>query len=154
MRTFRDPSRKAIDVVGIGLALFAIALVPWIGYLATTLPSHASAHHWWAAWAGFDVLLALALGAAGIAAFSRSPRLPVLAAVAATLLVVDAWFDTVTAASPSALAVALLEAVAAELPVAAVCIWLAVTAEAVPAPARRRRHLVLVHDASEESRAA
>lgn len=131
MRTFRDPSRKAIDVVGIGLALFAIALVPWIGYLATTLPSHASAHHWWAAWAGFDVLLALALGAAGIAAFSRSPRLPVLAAVAATLLVVDAWFDITTASGGWDLVQAVVLGGVLELPLAVVALLIARHAEQV-----------------------
>jgi hypothetical protein len=96
------------------------------------------------------------LGATGLAAISRSPRLPVLAAVAATLLVVDAWFDTLTAASPAALAVALLEAVAGELPVAAICVWLAAKGATVPAPAAdgRRRHLTLVDEPSGRSRAA
>jgi hypothetical protein len=41
------------------------------------------------------------------------------------LLLVDAWFDVLTAATRSELVVALLEAAFVELPTAAVCILLA-----------------------------
>ena len=49
--------------------------------------------HYDAAWAGFDVMLLVALASAGYFALRRSRY---LVTGAAALLVVDAWFDVVT----------------------------------------------------------
>jgi len=43
------------------------------------------------------------------------------------LLIADAWFDVVTARGTGAIALAMTEALAIELPLALLCIWVAQT---------------------------
>ena len=105
----------------------ALVLVPWIGLLVVSLPCHYSARHWGIAWAGFDAGLALALGLTACAALRRAPWLDRAAVAAGTLLIADAWFNLVTARSTGAIALALTEALAIELPLALLCIWVAQT---------------------------
>jgi hypothetical protein len=105
------------------LALIALALVPWALWLGTVLPSHEVAEHWDIAWAGFDLILAAALLATAISAWRQGPFLQACAASAATLLVVDVWFDLLTASGRD-LTYAIVLAAVAELPLAAVCIWI------------------------------
>jgi hypothetical protein len=106
----------------------ALALLPWTGYLSATLPGKHVAHHWDVAWAGFDLFEALALVLTLFALVRGSPRLPLFAAVAGTALVTDAWFDLSTAHPGSEFTWALVEATLAELPLAALCFWIAVDA--------------------------
>ncbi|MET7933980.1 hypothetical protein [Streptomyces sp. NPDC005322] len=101
------------------------ALVPWLYVLATTLPSTARVTHWNAAWVGLDALQALGLFSTAALRRRGDNRHRLTAAATAALLVVDAWFDTVTAAPGGELAVAVAMAVCAELPLAAVCAALA-----------------------------
>jgi uncharacterized membrane protein len=81
------------------LVLGAVVLIPWTLVLAYRLPARHTAHYWDVAWVGFDIALAAALGATGWAVARRSEWAPVAAAVAATLLLCDAWFDNVLANS-------------------------------------------------------
>jgi hypothetical protein len=129
------------------LAAIALALIPWTAYLSATLPGEHVAHHWDVAWAGFDVFEAAALTATLIALVRRSARLPVFAAIAGTALITDAWFDLLTASPGHDRGWALVQAVLGELPLAALCYWLAydsadatVSADAAP---RRLRQLAL-----------
>jgi hypothetical protein len=110
------------------LALIALALVPWALWLTTVLPSHEVAEHWDLAWAGFDLLLAAALLATAIAAWRQSPLLEAAAACSGTLLVVDAWFDLLTSGGRD-LTYAIALAVVAELPLAALCLFVVLRAE-------------------------
>jgi hypothetical protein len=103
----------------------AIALFPWTAYLSATLPSEHVTHHWDLAWAGFDLFEAAALIAVLIGILRRSPFVPILAAVAGTALLCDAWFDVLTATPGRELAWALVEALAGELPLATLCFWIA-----------------------------
>jgi hypothetical protein len=117
-----------------------------------TLPEQATAAHYDLAWAGFDVGLFLVLAWAAWTAVSRSRWLPVAASLNAAFLVVDAWFDVVTAPGHRELAMALGSALLIELPLAAVSIWLAVNGQRIfehqvtlrvlrrrhPRPGRRR----------------
>ena len=115
---------RAVTVAAWGLAAGAVLLVPWTVYLALTLPRRAIAVHFDLAWAGFDVMLVIVLASSAYAAF-RAPRwLPLWAASAATMLVVDAWFDIVTSRALDKL-IAIVMAVVVELPVAIACVWLA-----------------------------
>ncbi len=75
------------------------------------------------AWVGFDVFELIALAATGYLALRRSRYLALASASAATLLVVDAWFDVVTAPRHRLLEAVVL-AVVIELPLAGVCAWL------------------------------
>jgi len=107
------------------LGLVAVGLLPWIAYLSVTLPSRHIVHHWQVAWVGLDIAEASALVATFVALLRNSPAVTVLASIAGTLLVCDAWFDVVTAQPGSDLAWALAFALLAELPLAALCFWLA-----------------------------
>lgn len=94
-------------------------LVPWIAYLAMTLPHHYEARHWRAAWVGFDVLLTALLGLTVVLAYQRRMLVVLSAFPAAVLLVTDAWFDVLTA-DPSDRLWSILSAVFAEIPLALV----------------------------------
>ena len=103
----------------------ALALFPWTAYLSATLPSEHVTHHWQVAWAGFDLFEAGALVATVVGILRRSSLVPFLAAVAGTALLCDAWFDTVTATPGRDLGWSLLEGVVGEVPLAALCFWIA-----------------------------
>jgi hypothetical protein len=115
-----------VVVVGWVFAALALLMVPWTAYLSVTLPGSSRAPHYALAWAGFDVGLLLAVGLTGVAAVRVSRWLPALAGATAAMLLVDAWFDVVTAPSRREMAVAAVMAVVVELPLAALCAWLAV----------------------------
>ena len=102
----------------------AVGLLPWTAYLSATLPSKHLTEHWDVAWAGLDLFEALALVALFVAVVRRSRFVPMIAAVAGTALVCDAWFD-VTTASGRDFHWALVEAIVAEAPLAVLCFWLA-----------------------------
>jgi hypothetical protein len=107
----------------------AVGLLPWSVWLSVSLnPDHVT-DNWDLAWFGFDTGLALAFGGTAFAAWRRSPWLGVLAGATGTLLVTDAWFDIVLESRVDELRIAVLEAVLAELPGAAICFWLAFRTE-------------------------
>jgi hypothetical protein len=122
----------------------ALFLVPWSVWLASSLPCRYLSEHWGIAWAGFDIALAAALALTGVAALRRTPWLDRAAVAAATLLAADAWFDVVTSRGAAAVALATTEAVAVELPVALLCIWVA--QRFAPPAARERNALVDTHE--------
>jgi hypothetical protein len=105
--------------------LCAVVLVPWTGYLFGTLPPDYTANHWAIAWGGFDIGLAFALASTATLVARRSPYAEVTATVTGTLLVCDAWFDVLTSRGTSAVMQASIEAVLVELPLAALCFWIA-----------------------------
>jgi len=83
------------------------------------------ADHWALAWGGFDLGLAAALAATAVAVLRRAWWTQVVASVAGTMLISDAWFDVLTARGRMTVTLAVVEALAAELPLALVCFWLA-----------------------------
>jgi hypothetical protein len=132
--------RSAEDVVGTAgalaarwarplLVLVAVALLPWTLWLGYSLPTTHTTHHYQLAWIGFDLALAAALAATALGTLRRSAWIVVTAAVAGTLLLCDAWFDVLTAASPRELVQALLLAGLCEIPLAALCFWIVWSAE-------------------------
>jgi fucose 4-O-acetylase-like acetyltransferase len=106
-------------------ALAGLVLVPWTVWLTFSLPAHHESDNWRTVWAGFDLALAAALLATAVCALRRSPWLGPIAAVAGTLLCVDAWFDITLEFGGHHLTSAVLEAVFVELPLAAICFWVA-----------------------------
>jgi hypothetical protein len=112
-----------------GFGTVAVALVPWTVFLAVTLQRTHVTRHWDFAWTGFDVGLALAFAGTALAAWRRSPWLHAFAAATGTLLLVDAWFDVVLESRVDEQRWAILTAVFAELPAAAVCFWIAYRTE-------------------------
>jgi hypothetical protein len=103
----------------------AVVLLPWIAYLAATLPSSVTVRHWPLAWSGLDAAMAAGLAAAAWLAIRRDRRLAFAAASTASLLLADAWFDVYTAPAGRPLIVA-LAGMCAEIGQAAACILLAV----------------------------
>ena len=106
------------------LGVVAVALIPWTLWLTFALPSRHVTHHYRDAWVGFDVALAASFAMTAVAALRLSRWLPIAAAVNTTLLVCDAWFDVVTSGHGGELVEALVEAAAAEVPLAALCAWI------------------------------
>jgi hypothetical protein len=103
----------------------AVVLIPWTVVLFVTLPRHYGANHWRLAWGGFDVGLGISLAVTAFSTLRRSPFGEMAAAITGTLLVCDAWFDVMTSRGSSDLALALASAILIELPLAAVCFWIA-----------------------------
>ena len=132
MRESQEPLGVRIQLprwVTLLLILVAAGLVPWTLYLTFALPSRHVTSHYNLAWVGFDVVLTVSFAATAWAAFRGSQWLVPLAAVTATMLVCDAWFDVVTSIGSGDSIEAILEAIFAELPLAAVCALIVYDAE-------------------------
>jgi hypothetical protein len=106
-----------------------IFLVPWAIWLGATLRPDHTTDRWDVVWTGFDVGLALAFALTAVAAWRRSPWVGSLAATTGTLLIVDAWFDIVLESHENDIRAAIMRAALAELPVAALCYWIAYRTE-------------------------
>ena len=70
-----------------------LVLIPWTIWLTLALPAHHESENWRTVWVGFDLFEAAALITTAVTALRRSPWLAPVAAIAGTLLCVDAWFD-------------------------------------------------------------
>jgi hypothetical protein len=130
---------RVVRWAGPAFALFSLILLPWIAYLAYSLPSRQLSADYDVAWAGFDGMLLVALATTGYFALRRSRYLATAATAAATLLVVDAWFDVMTTLPGQRLEPVALAA-CVELPLASVCVWLSFHTQQV---AERRLVLLL-----------
>jgi hypothetical protein len=105
--------------------VIGVGLLPWAIWLSASLrPEHVS-ERWDLAWSGFDVGLAVCFCGTALAAYRRSPWMGAFAAATGTLLLTDAWFDVMLESHGNELQTAIFEAVAFEIPMAAVCFWIA-----------------------------
>ena len=138
---------RAVRWAGPVFALFSLILLPWIVYLAFSLPSRQVSADYDVAWTGFDVMLLVALASTGYFALRRSRYLATAAVATVTLLVVDAWFDVVTAL-PGQRLEPVAEAVLVELPLATVCVWLGLHTQQLA----ERRLVLLMRRARKEAR--
>jgi hypothetical protein len=75
----------------------SLAMIPWLGYLSTTLPQNYVAHNWPLTWIGFDILLAGFMMATAVFGYLRRQLLVPAAFTTGVLLICDAWFDLMTA---------------------------------------------------------
>jgi hypothetical protein len=110
-------------------ALLAVALVPWVVWLAWTLPERSVSAHYRLGWVGFDVLLCGALARTAWLAWRRSPFVVNVASATAALLVVDAWFDVTTSPGGQDLVVSAVAALGVELPLAVFSLVIAARAQ-------------------------
>jgi hypothetical protein len=118
--------RQGVTVL---FAVVGVALLPWTIWLASSLdPKHVTTR-WDLAWSGFDTALAVMFLLTALAAWLRSPWVGIAAGATGTLLVTDAWFDVVLESHAYEMRLAILLAVVAELPVAALCFWIAYRSE-------------------------
>ncbi len=100
----------------------ATVLFPWVAYLSATLPASATVGAWRTAWVGYDVILAAALAVAGWLVWHRRHLSVVALTVAATLVLVDAWFDVTLSWGTSETWGAVATAALVEIPVAVVLV--------------------------------
>jgi len=115
----------ATRLVACGLAVGGAAMLPWLVFLAVSLPAAAVARHWPAAWVGLDAMEAAGLICTGVLMLRGDARHRLTAIATAALLMADAWFDITTAAPGSGELTSLMMAALAEVPTAALCAWLA-----------------------------
>jgi hypothetical protein len=81
------PSPAVVAAVG------AVALVPWVVYLGTSLPADYTTTNWGGTWQGLDAALAAALAATALSTWRRWPSAALWACAAGVLMLADAWFD-------------------------------------------------------------
>jgi hypothetical protein len=118
--------------VGPMFAAFALILVVWIAILAITLPERGILHNEDLVWVGFDIGLLAGLCWTAWAALRRNRSLPLAAAATGASLITDAWFDVVGSDGHDRLA-AVAMAVILELPLSALCWWLAMHSQELAA---------------------
>jgi hypothetical protein len=111
------------------LTVTAVLLLPWTLWLTFTLPARHVTQHYDVAWVGFDVALLAAFSATSWCAIRGSQWLVPYAAATGTMLVCDAWFDIVISSGGMERLEAVLQAVFAELPLAAACGFIVYDAE-------------------------
>lgn len=121
-----DSARPWQRHLGWALTGAGAAMVPWLFVLAAQLPAQSTAVHWNTVWVGLDSLEALGLASTGMLLRRQDSRAGLTAAATAALLAMDAWFDVLTSAAGADRAVAIAMAAGAELPLAALCAYLAV----------------------------
>ena len=121
LATIRVRSRRTALLYSTG----AVLLVPWTVYLAVTLPRRDLATHYRVAWVGFDTLLVVAIVLTAYFAFRMDDRVQLPAMATATLLIVDAWFDVLTAGRRVDAYQAIATAVCIEIPAALFSLYLA-----------------------------
>jgi hypothetical protein len=112
------------------LIFFAIAaflLVPWSIVLWHTLPSDHLDRNWNLAWSGFDIGLVISLGLTALLGLRKSGWVILTASVAGTLLLIDAWFDCLTAKLGES-GFSLFSAAFIEVPMSLMAFWLAYNA--------------------------
>lgn len=117
---------RRVGWVGRFYLLAATLLVPWVAYLVVVLPTHQLTVHYDLAWVGFDGALAVLLLVTGILVVRRKAAVVLPAAATAAMLLSDAWFDTVTSAQGGPRVMALVLAVAVEVPLAVLSLTVAV----------------------------
>jgi hypothetical protein len=99
----------------------AIALIPWMIYLAFTLPDNYVAYNWPATWIGFDCVLITSMIATAVLGWLRRELVILPGFTTGVLLVCDAWFDIMTA-GPHQVWVSVSTAALINVPLAAIMI--------------------------------
>ncbi len=120
-----DAIRARSRRMALAYAAAAVLLIPWTVYLAVTLPRRDIDTHYRGAWVGFDILLVVAILLTAYYAFRMDDRVQLPATATATLLIVDAWFDVMTAGRRANLYQAVLMALCIEIPAAIFSLYLA-----------------------------
>jgi hypothetical protein len=142
------PLRQALHMprwLGPFAVCFMAGFLPWIVYLSLTIPARSHTSHYDIAWIGFDCAMWVVIGMLAFCAFTGRAATGPFAAVAATMLVLDGWFDVTTSQSGGQFLTALILALCAELPLAIICAWAAINAELVRARAYRRLRARWLH---------
>ncbi|WP_265443173.1 hypothetical protein [Flexivirga meconopsidis] len=116
----RTELRRARRRRAIALTITAVCtalLLPWVVYLALTLPDQYVAHAWALTWTGFDALLVVMLGLTAFFAWKRRVLVVLTSFATGVLLLADAWFD-ITTADPDDVRLSIVSAIVVEIPLA------------------------------------
>ena len=119
------PTRVVPRWVGWLVIAAGAATLPWVAGLSFVLPTRHEAAHYDASWIGFDLALCAMLLRTGWLAQKGREHIELSAAITGTLLLVDAWFDVVTADDNHEFILAMTLAVVAEIPLAVLFLWIA-----------------------------
>ena len=103
----------------------ALILVPWTIYLGASLPSHHLSAHWDVSWSGLDTAIVVMMLTTGLLAYRRSRLLTITSSTVGSLLLVDAWFDTMSEKNGGQFHQALFLAVILEIPMALTSYYIA-----------------------------
>lgn len=104
------------------LLVIAGVLLAWTIVLGSLMHGQAEVRNWSVSWIGMDLLQVVGLVVTSQLLARRARLVSPAAAATATLLILDAWFDVMTAEGGAAWYLALAMAAFAELPAA---LWLA-----------------------------
>jgi hypothetical protein len=99
-------------------------MVPWVFVLGRSLPETTQVRHWPAVWIGLDLAMALGCATTACLVHRGDVRARLSASAVAALMVMDAWFDVLTAQAGAEFTQALVCAVP-ELALAGLCAYLA-----------------------------
>jgi hypothetical protein len=110
---------RRVRVLLMGISV--LVLIPWIGYLAWTLPQTYTANNWAATWIGFDAILLVLMAGTLLLGWQRRFAVILGAFATGVLLGCDAWFDVMTA-RPGDVGDSVASALLVELPLAVLLI--------------------------------
>jgi|SRR5579884_3256896 len=111
-----SPRHWTYETWGVVLIGVAALLCVWAVQVGLITQARVQVRHWDASWVGLDLAEAASLVMLGILLLRRSRAVSIVAAIGATLLVVDAWFDVLTSQPGHAHVIALAMALLVELP--------------------------------------
>jgi hypothetical protein len=121
-----DPGHRKRRRLFIALTVGScVWMVPWIVYLAFTLPGNHPADQWSATWTGFDMALLATLAGTALAILGKRQVAIVGMLVTSTLLVCDAWFDVMLSWGADEFPLSVVTALGGELPLAGLCFYAA-----------------------------
>jgi hypothetical protein len=114
--------RRLFIAVTVGSCVW---MIPWIIYLAFTLPGNYTADQWSATWTGFDIALLAALAGTALAILRKRQVAIVGMLITSTLLTCDAWFDVMLSWGSDEFPLSVVTALGGELPLAGLCFYAA-----------------------------
>ncbi|MCO6006917.1 hypothetical protein NE236_18175 [Actinoallomurus purpureus] len=114
--------RRLFIAVTVGSCVW---MIPWIVYLAFTLPGNHTADQWSATWTGFDIALLAALAGTTLATLRKRQVAIVGMLITSTLLTCDAWFDVMLSWGADEFPLSVVTALCGELPLAGLCFYAA-----------------------------
>jgi hypothetical protein len=125
----RERSDRWARITGTGMLITALGLACWSFYLGASLPDAGPAQDWSTAsltglgnwqltWVGLDIMEVAGLAATGYLLRRSHRQTRTAALLAAPLFVADGWFDILTEASRSGMALSVAMLGLAELPAA------------------------------------
>lgn len=109
----------------LAFAAVAIFLVPWSLWLSYSLPIDHLDHRWNLAWSIFDLGMLVAMGLTAYLGARKSGWVVVFASITGTFLLIDAWFDCVTAKDAWEHLLSISSATFIELPLSFLAFWIA-----------------------------